>query len=396
MSGPLDGVKVLDLTSVLLGPYATQIMGDLGADVIKIESPAGDTTRQTGVGRNPGMASFFMGANRNKRSLVLDLKRPAAKEALWRLIETADVFVHAIRPKAIKRLGFGPEAVLSRNPRIVYAGVHGFKEDGPYGNRPAYDDIIQGGSGLSALMHRFTGRPMHTPMVTADKTCGLTTAYAIMAALFHRERTGRGQAVEIPMLEVMTSFVLADHAHGSLFDPPLAPAGYPRVLAQDRRPYETADGKYLCLLAYTDAQWRRLFASVGREELMEDPRFCDLMARTANAQPVYAVAAEIIKEKTLAEWLEIAEEAELPHMPVNTFEDLPNDPHLAATGFFAQHEHPTEGDLRLPGIPTYYSETPGAIRRLQPRLGEHSRQVLAEAGLTEPEIEEALANRGSK
>ena len=390
MSGPLSGVKVLDLTSVLLGPYATQIMGDLGADVIKIEAPAGDTTRQTGAARNPGMASLFMSANRNKRSLVLDLKQEQAQQALWRLIDTADVFVHAIRPKAIKRLGFGPADVLVRNPRIVYAGVHGFREDGPYGNRPAYDDIIQAGCGLSALMHRYTGRPMYTPMVTADKTCGITTAYAIMAALIHRERTGEGQAVEVPMLEVMTSFLLADHAYGAVFDPPVEPMGYPRVLAQDRRPYQTADDKYIALLAYTDAQWGRLFAAVGREELLEDPRFCNLSARTANAQAIYAIAAEIIKEKTLAEWLTIAEKAELPHMPVNAFEDLPEDPHLKETGFFERHEHPTEGSLMYPGVPTYYSATPGGIRRTPPRLGEHSWEVLAEAGLSENEIRAAM------
>ena len=390
MSGPLEGVKVLDLTSVLLGPYATQIMGDLGADVIKIESPAGDTTRQTGVKRHDNMASFFMITNRNKRSLVLDLKREAAKEALWKLIDTADVFIHAIRPKSIKRLGFGPDEVLARNPRIVYAGVHGFKEDGPYGNRPAYDDIIQSGSGLSALMTEYVGRPMHTPMVTADKTCGLTTAYAIMAALFHRERTGKGQAVEIPMLEVMTSFMLMDHAHGAIFDPPEAPYGYPRVMAKDRRPHETSDGKYITLLAYTDAQWTRLFGAVGREELLQDPRFRDLSARTANAQELYAVAAEIIKLKPLAEWLALAEEAELPHMPVNRFEDLESDPHLAATGFFEKHQHPTEGGMTYPAIPTYYSETPGTIRSLPPNLGEHSAEILREAGLSEAEMAEAL------
>ena len=279
---------------------------------------------------------------------------------------------------------------VPRNPRIVYAGVHGFKEDGPYDNRPAYDDIIQAGSGLSALMHRYSGRPMHTPMVTADKTCGITTAYAVMAALFHRERTGQGQAVEIPMLEVMTSFVLADHMHGAVFDPPLEPMGYPRVLAPDRRPHETSDGKYICLLAYTDAQWQRLFGAVGREEMLEDPRFCNLSARTQNSQALYALAAEIIKEKPLADWLALAEEFELPHMPVNTFEDLPEDPHLKATGFFESHEHPTEGPLTYTGVPTYYSATPGGIRRTPPCLGEHSEEVLREAGLDDAQIKEAL------
>ena len=390
MAGPLEGVRVLDLTSVLLGPYATQIMGDLGADVIKIEAPEGDTTRQTGPRRNADMASFFLSANRNKRSVVLDLKREAAREALWRLVDTADVFIHSIRPEAIKRLGFGADAVRARNPRVIYGAIHGFKEGGPYGNRPAYDDIIQAGSGVSAIMQQATGRPMHTPMVTADKTCGLTAAYAIMAALFARERTGQGQVVEIPMLEVMTSWTLMEHAYGHVFDPPEAPPGYPRVLAKDRRPHATADGKYICLLAYTDAQWRRLFTAAGRPELIEDPRFKTLAARTTNSDELYALAGQLIGERPLAEWLDLAAEAELPHMPVNGLEDLPRDPHLSATGFFERHDHPTEGGLSYPGVPTFFSETPGSIRRLPPRLGEHSQEVLAEAGLNDGEVAAAL------
>jgi crotonobetainyl-CoA:carnitine CoA-transferase CaiB-like acyl-CoA transferase len=236
MPGPLEGYRVLDLTSVLLGPYATMILGDLGADVVKIEGHEGDTTRHTGPRRHRFMASFFLSTNRNKRSIVLDLKQETAKEALWRLIDGADVLVHSIRPESMDRLGFGPDAVLARNPRIVYAGIHGFGVAGPYANRPAYDDIIQAGSGLSALMKRITGEALYTPFVAADKTCGLTTAYAVMAGLLHRERTGQGQFVEIPMFETMVSFNLMEHGFGHVFYTPEGPMGYSRGRARLRGP----------------------------------------------------------------------------------------------------------------------------------------------------------------
>ncbi|MCY4229687.1 MAG: CoA transferase, partial [Alphaproteobacteria bacterium] len=242
MTAPMAGIRVLDLTSVLFGPYCTMLLGDMGADVIKIEAPAGDTTRKTGPGHNPGMAAFFLVCNRNKRSICLDLKHEDAREALWRLVDGADVFIHSIRPQALRRLGFGPEAVRARNPRIVYAGLHGFSEQGPYAGRPAYDDIIQGGSGLAALMEPLAGEPRFTPMVAADKTCGLMATWAVVAALLHRERTGEGQVLEVPMFEAMAHFNTIEHLYGHVFDPPLAPMGYPRVLARWRKPYPTADG----------------------------------------------------------------------------------------------------------------------------------------------------------
>src|SRR5690606_15306502 len=300
MPRPLQGVRVLDLTSVVLGPYATMLLGDMGADVIKIEGPEGDTTRTTGPTRSPGMAAIYLAANRNKRSLVLDLKQERAAEALWRLIDTADVFVHSIRPQAIARLGFGPDAVLSRNPRIVYAGIHGFGEAGPYAGRPAYDDIIQAACGLSALMERTSGEPLHTPMVTADKTTGLTALYAILAALFARERTGRGQFVEVPMFEAMTSFVLTEHLYGHVFDPPEGPIGYTRVLAAWRRPYRTKDG-WIAMLAYTDRQWSRFVTEAGRPELATDERYASLAARTRNIEEVYALVGDLLPQRTTAE-----------------------------------------------------------------------------------------------
>jgi crotonobetainyl-CoA:carnitine CoA-transferase CaiB-like acyl-CoA transferase len=272
MPGPLDGIRVLDLTSVVLGPLATQTMGDMGADIVKIEGPAGDTTRYTGPKRSADMSALYMGLNRNKRSLVLDLKQAAAKDALWRLIDTADVFLHSVRPQAMERLGFGQDAVRARNTRIVYAGIHGFRMDGPYAGRPAYDDVIQGLSGSADLMARLVGEPRYMPTIMADKTCGLVAVNAVLAALLERERSGRGQFVEIPMFESMVAFNMADHIFGYTFDPPEGPMGYSRVLTPSRRPYKTTDG-YICLLAYTDIQWVRFWEEVGRPDLKDDPRF---------------------------------------------------------------------------------------------------------------------------
>ncbi len=279
MTGPLSGIRILDLTSVVAGPLATQMLGDMGADVIKIEAPEGDAPRHTGPARSPGMAALFMGLNRSKRSLVLDLKHPGAQQALWRLIAGADVFVHSMRPQAIERLGFGHEAVCAQNPRIVYAALHGYRDGGPYSGQPAYDDVIQGQSGIAALMSQVAGEPLYAPMIIADKTCALAIAGAVSAALFARERTGRGQFVEIPMFEQMVSFVLGEHLFGHNFVPPLGSLGYTRVLASWRRPYQTKDG-YLCMMAYTQEHWRKFWTAVGKPDMHSDPRFdFDRLAR---------------------------------------------------------------------------------------------------------------------
>ena len=387
MTGPLDGFRVLDLSSVVLGPLATQVLGDLGAEVIKIESPEGDTTRRTGPRRSPGMAALFMGVNRNKRSAVLDLKQAAARDALWRLVDGADVFLHSIRPQKLARLGFDHESVCARNPRIVYAGLHGYRTDGPYGGQPAYDDVIQGRSGSADLMARLVGEPRYMPTIMADKTCALVAAYAVIAALLARERTGCGQFVEIPLFETMAAFNLTEHIYGHAFDPAEAGMGYPRVLVPWRRPYPTADG-YICMLAYTDEQWRRLWREIGRPELIDDPRFDTLGSRSDNIDEVYRIAGECLKERTSAEWTEVFERLEIPAAPVTTLEGLMQDPHLDAVGFFHRRRHPSEGGVVLTDPPVRFSESAEeeAIRRLQPRLGEHSAEVLAEAGLGGDEI----------
>ena len=394
MPGPLSGVRVIDLSSVVLGPLATQVLGDLGADVIKVEAPEGDTTRHTGPKRSPGMAALFMGLNRNKRSLVLDLKQDAARAALWRLIDGADVFIHSIRPQAVARLGFAPDDVLARNGRIVYAAIHGYGARGPYAGQPAYDDVIQGQSGIADLMARLVGEPRYQPTIMADKTCALVAANAVMAALVERGRSGRGQFVEIPMFETMVAFNMAEHLFGHAFDPPVGPMGYSRVLAPWRRPYRTCDG-YLCTLVYTDVQWRRFWAEVGRAALADDPRFDTLASRSDNIEELYRLAGECIATRATAEWMEAMARLDIPAAPIASLEDLPDDPHLAAVGFFRKAQHPSEGGIVMPDIPVRFDRTEAAIARLQPRLGEHSVEILREAGLSEAEIGKLIADRAS-
>ncbi|HCH55925.1 MAG TPA: CoA transferase [Rhodospirillaceae bacterium] len=390
MSGPLSGLRVLDLTSVVLGPLATQTLGDMGADIVKIEGPAGDTTRYTGPKRSKDMSALYMGLNRNKRSIVLDLKQHSAKDVLWRLIDGADVFLHSIRPQAIGRLGFGHDNVLARNPRMVYAGVHGFRMDGPYYGRPAYDDVIQGLSGSADLMARLVDEPRYMPTIMADKTCGLVTVNAILAALYEREQSGEGQFVEIPMLETMVAFNMADHIFGHAFEPPEGPMGYSRVLTPSRRPYKTLDG-YICLLAYTDPQWERFWAEVGVPELKDDPRFDSLASRADNIEAVYSLAGEYIATRNTAEWLEVLPRLEIPCGEIVELESLPDDPHLQAIEFFRSEDHPTEGKITIPDIAVQFGRTPGSIDRLQPKLGEHSIEILREAGYSDADIEDLQA-----
>lgn len=389
MTGPLSGIRVLDLSSVVLGPLATQIMGDLGADVIKIEAPEGDTTRATGPGRSDDMAAIFMGLNRNKRSLVLDLKQERSCDALWKLIAGADVFVHSIRPQKIAKLGFSHEAVCARNPRMVYAGIHGYRAGGPYEGTPAYDDVIQGQSGAADLMARLTGEPRYLPTILADKTCALVTAYSVMAALVERERSGEGQFVEIPMYETMVAYNMTEHLYGHTFDPPLAPMGYPRVLAPWRRPYKTSDG-YICMLAYVDVQWKRFWTEVGRPELADDPRFNSLSNRSDNIADLYRIAGDCLGGRTTEEWLRIFHALDIPCATISTLEEVEEDPHLRDINFFQKRQHPTEGDIVVPDIPVQYSRTKAEVARLQPKFGEHSVEVLREAGLDEGEIQALL------
>jgi crotonobetainyl-CoA:carnitine CoA-transferase CaiB-like acyl-CoA transferase len=383
--GPLTGVRILDLTAVVMGPFATQMLGDMGADVIKIESPAGDLARDIGPRRNDRMGALFLNLNRNKRSVVLDLKRPEGREAILRLVRDADVMIHSMRPQAIERLGLGYDAIRAVNPEVVYCAAYGFGQDGPYAARPAFDDVIQGASGASAVQAFSTGEPRHFPMLFCDKTTGYAALSAISLALFHKARTGSGQKIDIPMFETMVHFNLLEHQYGQIFDPPLGDFGHARVRAPDRRPLGVEDG-HVCVMPYTDAHWRGFFEAVGRPDLAKDPRVADGASRAAHVEELYALIADLVQDKSRDALLDALVAADVPCAPVNTLPDLFEDPHLASVNFFQPVDHPTEGRMRVASNPMGFSETPAAIRRPAPRLGEHSVEVLQEAGFDDQEI----------
>jgi crotonobetainyl-CoA:carnitine CoA-transferase CaiB-like acyl-CoA transferase len=395
MSGPLTGVRVLDCTTVVLGPWAAQQLGDLGADVIKIEPPDGDTTRQLGPMRNPDMGAFYLAVNRNKRSIVLDLKQEAARRILLRLADNADVLLHNYRPKAAQRLGMSYETFRAVNPGIVYVATYGFGAAGPYGDKPAYDDIIQAASGVASAQSSIVGEPRYVPTIVADKTSSMTVLTAVLAALYHKARTGEGQAVEVPMFESMAAWVMVEHLYGETFVPAQETIGYKRILNPYRRPFKTRDG-FLAILPYTDQNWRDFFALAGRQDLLDDPRYTTLGSRLKHIEGLYEELGKIAVTRTNAEWLTELDRRNIPAMSVNTLDALLTDPHLDAVKFWQTVEHPTEGTLRLPGIPASYSKTPGAIRRLPPRLGEHSVEILQEAGLAKEEIDTLLASRATR
>ncbi|AQV98594.1 CoA transferase [Cupriavidus necator] len=389
--GPLTGVRIVDMTTVLMGPYATQILGELGADVIKIEPPGGDTVRGIGPSRNPGMGGVFLHTNRNKRSVVLDLKQAAGRDALLRLAADADVLIYNVRPQAMARLGLGYEEVARVSPNIIYVGVYGYGQRGPYAAKPAYDDLIQGAVAIPSLSTQAgSDVPRYTPNAMADRIVGMSAANAVSAALYHRQRTGEGQSIEVPMFETMAQFVLGDHMYGQTFDPPEGPAGYARLLNEHRRPYRTRDG-HLCVMVYNDKQWKSFFDLIGEPEVMEgDSRFSSIGKRTEHIDELYRMLAEVMATRTSAEWTAVLEAADIPVMPMHTIDSLMADPHLNAVEFFDIVEHPSEGRVRSMAIPTAWSKSQPRVERQAPRLGEHSAEVLAQAGYSTAQIQ-ALA-----
>jgi len=394
-TGPLAGVRVLDLTSVVLGPLATQILGDFGADIIKVENPNGDMMRTNGVSLHPGMSSIFLALNRNKRSLCLNLTTPEGKKVLSRLIASVDVLVHNMRVEAIERLGFGYQTVQAINPKIVYCAATGFDQDGPDRDKPAFDDIIQAASGLATIASIGRDKPDFVPTLVADKTAGISVVNALLAALFHRERTGEGQYVEVPMLETMVAFILTEHLGGLTFEPSPTKAGYARLLAGGRKPAPTKDG-FLALLPYTTEQWHSFLKAANRPDLIETLAIADRHTRNANIQKIYATLHEITLTRTTAEWMAICNQFDIPATPLYSLDDLPQHPQLLASKLFQTMEHPSEGTVRYVRPPTKFARTPAAVRGPAPRVGEHSCEILREAGLQDDEINALLSSNTVK
>ena len=374
----LQDVKIVDLTSVVFGPLATQMLGDLGADVIKVEGPEGDLLRQVQPSRNKLMGAAFLGTNRNKRSVVLDLKTQTGLDQLRKLLIDADVMISSIRTAALARLSLDPETLRQENPNLITVSATGFGQDGPYAAKPAFDDSVQSVSGLASLatLRDPEAPPAYAPTILADKLGGVTAAYAVMGALFHRERTGQAQHVEVPMFETLAAFLLAEHMDGATFEETPQDFGYARMLVPHRRPVQTVDG-YITILPYTNVQWARFFQAVGRDDMIDHVWVTDMDARSRNIGAVYDMVAQIALTRTTDEWLDLMEQADIPAMPVRNLSDLPNDPHLAATGFFQRIDHPTEGAIWTTRPPARFSATPARHdHRPAPRLGEHSDEIL--------------------
>lgn len=385
MAGPLDGVKILDLTTVGFGPYAGQILGDYGAEVIKIESHEGDITRGISPFKNPGMGHFYLMANRNKRSIVLDLKQPDGRDALLKLTETADAVLTSVRPAAMQRLGLGYDDLKAVNPKIIYVALVGFGQDGPYAPRPAYDDIIQGLSGMADMQGGRDGNPAFIKASVCDKICSQFAVHAMTAALFSRERTGEGQLVEVPMLESMVGFNLVEHQSGQTFDPPLGPVGYERAMVQYRRPYATADG-FVCVLPYNTKQWRAFFDVMERPDMLDDPRVNDGKTRSEKIGELYEMVAQCVRDWPTEPLLAALHRADIPHGKATPLGELANDPHLDAVGMFEHFDHPTEGRIRLVRSGVKFEKTPAGIRTMPVALGADGEAVLREAGYSPSEI----------
>lgn len=391
-NGPLTGVRILDLTSVVLGPIATQILGDYGAEIIKVENTEGDLMRSNGVSLHPGMSSIFLAINRNKRSIAVDLKTPEGLNVVKQLIPQVDIFIHNMRVAAIEKLGLGYDAVSAAKPDIVYCAAPGFGQSGPHRDKPAFDDIIQAACGLASLNSVGHEQPDYAPTLVADKTAGMAVVNSVLAALFYRERTGRGQYVEVPMFETMVSFMLTEHLGGLTFDPPPAKAGYARLLVGGRKPAPTKDG-FIAILPYTANHWVAFFNIAGRPELTEKYSVTDRRARNTHIVDLYRELTQITQYRSTAEWMEICEELDIPATPIYGIDELIDHPHLREVGLFEDAQHPTEGPIRFVAPPTRFSATPARVRFHAPLLGQHTTEVLRELGYAETDIE-MLKERG--
>lgn len=391
--GPLAGIRVVDLSSVVVGPACTLALADHGAKVIKIEPPDGDLMRQLGgKARHRGMTGKFMNFNRNKHSVCVDLKTEGGRNILHRLLDSADVFVTNMRPGALEKLGLDWASLSAKYPRLIHCLVLAFARGGRYAGRPAYDTVIQSVSGVAGTFEASSGQPRFVPLVMTDHITGLVAAQTIGFALYRRSRTGVGESIEVPMFETMAAFVLREHMGNMTFEPPIGAPGDPRILNADNRPVPTKDG-YIAISPNTDAQAFAFFEAIGQPELKSDARFCSVSARTAHSVDYYGIRATSLKDKTSAEWLEIFERMDIPAMRYNSLESLLEDPHLQDEDFITRSRHPSEGEIRQIGFSNRFS---GGMRehiKPAPRLGEDTFAVLRECGFSPAEIEDAARHQ---
>lgn len=383
---PLKGLKVLDLSTMVLGPLAAQYLGDMGASVIKVEPPAGDLMRQIGPRHSPDMGSFFIGNNRNKRSIVLDLKTKPGLDALYALVRESDALVTSSRAAAMRRLRISYDDLRAINPRLVFCHVKGYSDDGVMAGRAAYDDVGQAESGLASIQRAVAGEPRYVPSIMADKITALHAAFGISVALFERNRTGQGQSVDVPMFETMAAFNVIEHLWGETFVPPLGPTGYVPVSSGARRPFSTRDGRYLCVLPYNEGHWRRFCEAVGDPQLTSDPRYSTFAARQSDQPGFWAEIGRRVAQRDHDDWVERLTRLDVPHARVNSIDDLLTDEHLASVDFWQTVDHPTEGRLRFAKSPIGMAGAAPREVTAPPRLGEHTAEIMREIGLADAEI----------
>tara|TARA_B100000767_G_scaffold176561_1_gene164976 strand:- start:129 stop:1334 length:1206 start_codon:yes stop_codon:yes gene_type:complete len=390
--GPLKGIKIIDASSILMVPYCTRLLADMGADVIKIETIEGDNTRFIGPSNNEGMAAVYLSINRNKKSISIDLKSQEGQSIIKKLIKTSDVFVSNIRKAALKRIGLTHSNFVKINPKIITANAVGFSSKGPYAGLPAFDDTIQAISGMAAFQEAYSSQPSYTAGATADKVTGLMLGMAIIGALFKSAKSGKGSEIEVPMMETMVDFTLVEHLYGYNFIPPKAPPIYPRQSSPNRRPYKTLDG-YIAVLPYNDNQWLRFFKMVGKEDILNDKKFSSLKSRNENIDLLYSLLSKELEKKTTVYWVENLKKNDIPAMNVNTPESLFEDEHLKNTQFFKVNNHPTEGKLLYTSFPVDFNEDHNSETIHAPNLGEHTEEILNELGYTKADLEK-LASDG--